>query len=97
MILKIDAEKLLVLVDEYLQDIDIGDISEALPDSVPRFVIVSTEFQHKDGRISYPLVGRMFLTRRLLQSRSIKHEQPHAVCKHDPSSIQQCRGNREGV
>ena len=33
------------------------DVVEELPDNNPRFALVSFEMQHKDGRVSYPLVG----------------------------------------
>ena len=32
-------------------------IRDALPDAAPRFLIVSFEMKHKDGRTSLPLIG----------------------------------------
>jgi hypothetical protein len=57
LILKINTNELTVGVDQYLQDIKIEDLQEELPDSTPRYLIISYELKHKDGRISYPLCG----------------------------------------
>ncbi|KAJ3326331.1 hypothetical protein HDV06_000207 [Boothiomyces sp. JEL0866] len=57
LILKIDVNELLVVVDSYLEGINMSELSEELPDSTPRFVVISFELKHKDGRISYPLTG----------------------------------------
>jgi hypothetical protein len=55
--LKINTNELSVVLDQYLQDIKIEDLQEELPDSTPRYLIISYELKHKDGRISYPLCG----------------------------------------
>jgi hypothetical protein len=65
LLLKIDPKELIVGVDEYLQDIDISALRAELPESsprfpyaiTPRFLVISYELKHKDGRISYPLAG----------------------------------------
>ena len=57
MILKIDPKELVVVQDEYLDPVDIQDIQDSLPDATPRYVIISYELKHQDGRISYPIVG----------------------------------------
>lgn len=31
-------------------------MTEELPDQAPRFILLSYELHHKDGRVSYPLV-----------------------------------------
>ncbi|KND03304.1 uncharacterized protein SPPG_02352 [Spizellomyces punctatus DAOM BR117] len=57
LILKIDVPHLKVVIDELLEDSSIEDISDALPDTTPRFLVMSFELRHKDGRVSYPLFG----------------------------------------
>ncbi|TPX56996.1 hypothetical protein SpCBS45565_g08301 [Spizellomyces sp. 'palustris'] len=57
LILKIDVPQLKVVIDELLEDSSIEDISDALPDTTPRFLVMSFELRHKDGRVSYPLFG----------------------------------------
>nr|KAJ3420796.1 hypothetical protein HK105_005252 [Polyrhizophydium stewartii] len=61
LILKIDVPTLTVgegvVQDEYLDNTTLEEVQENLPDSTPRFIVLSYEMRHKDGRISYPLVG----------------------------------------
>ncbi|KAK5671404.1 hypothetical protein QVD99_002117 [Batrachochytrium dendrobatidis] len=59
LILKIDIQSLTVIKDQFFDDAALADIAEELPDSTPRFLVVSYEMKHRDGRISYPLVGRL--------------------------------------
>ncbi|KAJ3274953.1 hypothetical protein HDV01_001817 [Terramyces sp. JEL0728] len=47
-----------------------SELSEELPDSTPRFVVVSFELKHKDGRISYPLTGSSLNNKMLYASSS---------------------------
>ncbi|XP_078351899.1 glia maturation factor gamma-like isoform X2 [Oculina patagonica] len=54
-VLKIDAEKQLVILDEEHEDISIDDLREELPAHQPRFVLFSYVLKHDDGRVSYPL------------------------------------------
>jgi len=54
-ILKIDPEKLMVVEDEYHEDVDVDELREELPSHVPRYVVYSFEKNHPDGRKSYPL------------------------------------------
>lgn len=35
----------------------IEELGDELPDNSPRFLLISFEMNHKDGRVSYPLVG----------------------------------------
>ncbi|KAK4686993.1 hypothetical protein P7C73_g3125, partial [Tremellales sp. Uapishka_1] len=53
---KIVRASLSMAVDEELKDISIEEIAEELPENSPRYVILSHELKHKDGRISYPLL-----------------------------------------
>uniref|UniRef100_T1IWW3 ADF-H domain-containing protein n=1 Tax=Strigamia maritima TaxID=126957 RepID=T1IWW3_STRMM len=54
-IMKIDRAKQLVHLDEILEDINVDQLRESLPDHQPRFVVYSYKLDHDDGRISYPL------------------------------------------
>jgi hypothetical protein len=42
---------------DYNENTTVEEIAEELPTSTPRFLIMSYELKHKDGRVSYPLVG----------------------------------------
>ncbi|EAU88672.2 hypothetical protein CC1G_01045 [Coprinopsis cinerea okayama7 len=41
---------------EQLDDISIEELAEELPENSPRYVVLSYELEHKDGRKSFPLV-----------------------------------------
>ncbi|WWD22844.1 hypothetical protein CI109_107338 [Kwoniella shandongensis] len=53
---KIIKNSLTMAVDEELTDLSVEEIAEELPENAPRYVILSHELKHKDGRISYPLI-----------------------------------------
>ena len=55
-IMKIDTEKMMVIEDESLEDIDIEELVSELPEHLPRFVALSYVKKHSDGRVSYPLI-----------------------------------------
>ncbi|KAG9285778.1 hypothetical protein G9A89_013203 [Geosiphon pyriformis] len=55
-ILKIDREQLLVIEDQIHDEITIEDLVEELPDNSPRYVVLSYQLNHPDGRVSYPLM-----------------------------------------
>ncbi|KAJ3042256.1 hypothetical protein HDV00_007622 [Rhizophlyctis rosea] len=57
LVIKIDTKDLRVVIDETLEDTTIEEVAETLPDSTPRYIVLSYELKHKDGRVSYPLVG----------------------------------------
>ncbi|XP_066143554.1 glia maturation factor [Euwallacea fornicatus] len=63
LVLKVDREKQLIVIDEYLDDTNIESLQESLPGHQPRFVILSYKQEHKDGRISYPLCFIFFTPR----------------------------------
>jgi hypothetical protein len=44
-----------LVVEETLEDCTIEEIRNELPAQQPRFVIISYEMKHSDGRNSYPL------------------------------------------
>ncbi|KAG0202133.1 hypothetical protein BGX28_005275 [Mortierella sp. GBA30] len=56
LICKIDKNKLLIQEDEELESVTMDDVAEMLPENTPRYVVLSFELKHDDGRVSYPLV-----------------------------------------
>ena len=54
--LKVDPRRKLLVADgEEQEDIVVDDLREALPEHQPRFVLLNYKWEHKDGRVSYPL------------------------------------------
>ncbi|KIR26089.1 hypothetical protein I309_05040 [Cryptococcus deuterogattii LA55] len=53
---KIIKNSLTMAVDEEFDGQSIEEIAEELPENAPRYVLLSHELKHKDGRISYPLL-----------------------------------------
>jgi len=45
-----------VVEDKLFDDISIENLVEQLPENSPRYIVLSYELNHKDGRRSYPLV-----------------------------------------
>jgi len=56
LVVKINKQKLIVEEVERFDDISIDDLAQELPESSPRYVVLSYILAHKDGRTSYPLV-----------------------------------------
>ena len=56
LVVKINKPKLLLEKEELIDPITPEELAEELPEHSPRFVLVSYEMKHADGRISYPLV-----------------------------------------
>ncbi|KAG0290080.1 hypothetical protein BGZ98_003593 [Dissophora globulifera] len=56
LVCKIDRTKLLIEEDEESDSLTIEDLAELLPENTPRYVVLSYELKHNDGRLSYPLV-----------------------------------------
>jgi hypothetical protein len=54
-ILKIDRNDHIMKVDTILDECSIEEIQDELPDQQPRFVVISYELKHSDGRVSFPL------------------------------------------
>ncbi|RSH88114.1 uncharacterized protein EHS24_000641 [Apiotrichum porosum] len=52
--IKIVKSTLVMAVDEEFADLSIEEIAEELPENSPRYVLLSHELKHKDGRISAP-------------------------------------------
>ncbi|KAL1409665.1 hypothetical protein Q8F55_003661 [Vanrija albida] len=53
---KIVKATLTMAVDEEFEDQTIEEIAEELPENAPRYILLSHELTHKDGRVSYPLL-----------------------------------------
>ncbi|KAH6585842.1 hypothetical protein BASA50_002100 [Batrachochytrium salamandrivorans] len=72
LILKIDLATLTIVKDEFLDNTTLADVSEALPDSTPRFIVISYEMKHRDGRVSYPLVGKTYAFEIIYRSTTLR-------------------------
>ncbi|KAI8388816.1 uncharacterized protein BYT42DRAFT_561335 [Radiomyces spectabilis] len=55
-VLQIDRKQLKIVEVEVLEDISIEELVEELPENTPRYVILSYELKHDDGRTNFPLV-----------------------------------------
>jgi len=55
-VVKINKPKLIMEEVEILDNISIEDLAEELPEASPRYVVLSYNLVHKDGRTSSPLV-----------------------------------------
>ncbi|KAF8586550.1 maturation factor, partial [Ramaria rubella] len=56
MVVKINKQKLIMEEVEQFDSITLEDLAEELPENSPRYVLLSYELDHKDGRKSFPLV-----------------------------------------
>jgi len=56
LVVKINKHKLLMEEVEQFDDISVEDLGEELPENAPRYVLLSYELNHSDGRKSFPLV-----------------------------------------
>ncbi|KAG0048083.1 hypothetical protein BGZ89_004712 [Linnemannia elongata] len=56
LICQIDKKELLIVEDKDEDNLTIEELSEFLPENTPRYVVLSYELKHDDGRQSYPLV-----------------------------------------
>ncbi|GJE90779.1 glia maturation factor beta [Phanerochaete sordida] len=56
LVVKINKQKLLMEEVEQFDNISIEDLAEELPENAPRYVVLSYELNHADGRKSFPLV-----------------------------------------
>jgi len=55
-VVKINKQKLIMEEVEQFDSISLEDLAEELPENSPRYVVLSYELEHKDGRKSFPLV-----------------------------------------
>ncbi|KAJ7940446.1 hypothetical protein B0H13DRAFT_2396211, partial [Mycena leptocephala] len=56
LIIKINKAKLIMEEVEQFDSISIEDLAEELPENSPRYVMLSYQLDHPDGRKSFPLV-----------------------------------------
>lgn len=56
LIVKINKAKLIMEEVGLFDSISIEDLAEELPENSPRYVVLSYELNHRDGRKSFPLV-----------------------------------------
>ncbi|KAG5636198.1 hypothetical protein H0H81_008868 [Sphagnurus paluster] len=56
LVIKINKAKLLMEEVEQFDNISIEELAEELPENSPRYVLLSYELNHSDGRKSFPLV-----------------------------------------
>ncbi|KAI8329248.1 hypothetical protein BC941DRAFT_405948 [Chlamydoabsidia padenii] len=55
-VLKINKNSLKIEEDEVYDKISLEDLVEELPENTPRYIILSYELKHKDGRVNFPLL-----------------------------------------
>ncbi|PFH47150.1 hypothetical protein AMATHDRAFT_68362 [Amanita thiersii Skay4041] len=56
LVIKINRVQLFMELEEHYDDISIEDLATELPENSPRYVFLSHELTHADGRKSFPLV-----------------------------------------
>jgi len=56
LVVKINKQKLIMEEVDRLDDISLEELADELPESSPRYVVLSYNLVHKDGRSSSPLV-----------------------------------------
>ncbi|EGN93289.1 hypothetical protein SERLA73DRAFT_145837 [Serpula lacrymans var. lacrymans S7.3] len=56
LVIKINKTKLIMEEADLFDNISIDDLAEELPENSPRYVVLSYELKHRDGRTSFPLV-----------------------------------------
>ncbi|XP_064099203.1 glia maturation factor beta-like [Macrobrachium nipponense] len=55
-IMKVDQQSSEIILDEELEDIeDMDDLRNSIPDTQPRYVLISWRINHSDGRVSFPM------------------------------------------
>ncbi|TKR65478.1 hypothetical protein L596_025877 [Steinernema carpocapsae] len=56
LILKIDRETHTLIIEEDMQDCgDLEEVKDELPHQQPRYLLISYQLKHSDGRVSYPM------------------------------------------
>ncbi|CEL52465.1 Glia maturation factor beta OS=Pongo abelii GN=GMFB PE=2 SV=3 [Rhizoctonia solani AG-1 IB] len=56
LVVKINKQTLKMEEVEQFDNISMEDLAEELPDASPRYIVLSYELKHDDGRTSFPLV-----------------------------------------
>ncbi|KAJ8672580.1 hypothetical protein QAD02_003839 [Eretmocerus hayati] len=55
LLLKVNREKQQVCVDELIENVQIEELQDIIPEHEPRYIVYSYKMEHSDGRISYPM------------------------------------------
>ncbi|QRW00768.1 cofilin/tropomyosin-type actin-binding protein [Ceratobasidium sp. AG-Ba] len=55
-VVKINKQKLIMEEVEQFDNVSMEDLAEELPEASPRYIVLSYERKHDDGRISFPLI-----------------------------------------
>ncbi|PWN23641.1 glia maturation factor beta [Microstroma glucosiphilum] len=55
-VIKVDKKKLLMEMEEQFDDVSLEELEDELPENTPRYILLSYQLSHKDGRVSFPLV-----------------------------------------
>ncbi|KAH7102295.1 glia maturation factor beta [Auriculariales sp. MPI-PUGE-AT-0066] len=56
LVVKVNKKELILEEVEQFDNISLEDLIEELPETAPRYIVLSYELKHKDGRTSFPLV-----------------------------------------
>jgi len=56
LVIRVNKQKLILEEVEQFDGVELEELAEELPSQNPRFVLLSYEMHHSDGRISYPLI-----------------------------------------
>jgi hypothetical protein len=80
MVMKINVKELKVELEDTIDDnADLADIASSLPESVPRYIILSYKVQREDGRLNYPIAFVYYIPPQIkpdlaMMYSSTKHE-----------------------
>lgn len=69
-VVKVDRDKQIIVVDEYLEDVSIADLQELLPGHQPRYIVYTYRMVHDDSRVSHPMCFIFYTPRDSHVSRS---------------------------
>ena len=54
--MKVDTQSQEIILDEEIEQIeDVDELRDNIPDTQPRYVLISWQIKHSDGRVSYPM------------------------------------------
>lgn len=55
-IMKVNQQSSEIILEEELDNIeDVDELRNSIPDTQPRYVLISWRIEHQDGRVSYPM------------------------------------------
>ncbi|KAI5121677.1 hypothetical protein M0805_002753 [Coniferiporia weirii] len=73
MVVRIDKKQLKMVQEDIEENISLEELAEELPENSPRYVVLSYEVKHDDGRTNYPLVIINWLPRSSEMGMSTLH------------------------